>query len=723
MKSTQTYSTKGEITYLNVLDDGHIALATSNKDYQIISSLTNAQQLFGIHLSNSLSSTRQHNIIFEPSANALLLCEEERAVIKRIDTTLKKVNAKFSKHKDGIESLALSASKRYLLSGGMDGKVLVWDYQSGKYMMRFRSHPDYVTRVAFTPDEKLALSIGYEGAIITSSLITGKSENKTFLHKKHSSALAFISNSCIASGNVDGEVALFDLEIQKVTHRFMTPHGEIFDLLYLDAFNLLLIASAHKKISLYDIASQKLIDTQYIELTSIPTRLQLLDATTLLVAQSSGVVEAFPFYQPKQLTQYIANESFTEFYTHIEENALLRFTPEYERVESLWLKRVKQAKVLLNKKQSAKATALLASFQNVKKFSKECQSLLDDYENLPQLQNFIAAQKFAQAYALVEKHPALSESNPFLKLEAHFTQLFEKAKKMVIQDIKSVNSAKEILKPFQSVPAKSALVLTLLQSPQLFKELLAAIKKRDFTTILHIVANNLQLKESSEYKKAMQLADSVLEVAQQKLNAHEYGTVLEYATLLSSVPQHKDRAKELYNFAKSAQLLNELIAEKKLLDAYVLIDAQPMLKELDKVKLLEKRWAAMIDKLHPYAFKGSVKAIKTVLGDFFLLSSRAALIGNYLKIAYLLQLKKAASISTINNSDIIKGFQTYINLFGADSECVSLLTLVKKVRKFAFDLGEDELIEKEPQLWQTLSNGNVPSQIITLPTAKKEPSS
>jgi WD40 repeat protein len=57
-------------------------------------------------------------------------------------------------------SVALSAGDRWLLTGGMDGNVRLWDFKNNELLTTLGSHQCFVLSVAFSPDARLAASGG-----------------------------------------------------------------------------------------------------------------------------------------------------------------------------------------------------------------------------------------------------------------------------------------------------------------------------------------------------------------------------------------------------------------------------------------------------------------------------------------------------------------------------------------------------------------------------------
>jgi WD40 repeat protein len=64
----------------------------------------------------------------------------------------------FKGHHKLVQGIAVSPNGKYLLAGGLDRTLLMWDLASGRMVQRFVGHTGNVQCVAFTPDGKRILS-------------------------------------------------------------------------------------------------------------------------------------------------------------------------------------------------------------------------------------------------------------------------------------------------------------------------------------------------------------------------------------------------------------------------------------------------------------------------------------------------------------------------------------------------------------------------------------
>jgi len=77
-------------------------------------------------------------------------------------------------HSRPVSALALSASTRWLASGGCDGDVCLWDMSTASLVRRWEEHDGVVTALAFSSDERVLMSAGSgDGTLMVWDCATG----------------------------------------------------------------------------------------------------------------------------------------------------------------------------------------------------------------------------------------------------------------------------------------------------------------------------------------------------------------------------------------------------------------------------------------------------------------------------------------------------------------------------------------------------------------------
>ena len=82
-------------------------------------------------------------------------------------------------HVSKVESVAITPDGKYIVSGGRDDTLKLWNLETGKEVRTFAGHTGWIKSIAITPDGKQALSGSHDKTLKLWNLKTGK-EVRTF---------------------------------------------------------------------------------------------------------------------------------------------------------------------------------------------------------------------------------------------------------------------------------------------------------------------------------------------------------------------------------------------------------------------------------------------------------------------------------------------------------------------------------------------------------------
>ncbi|XP_069846688.1 protein NEDD1 [Dipodomys merriami] len=188
----------------------------------------------------------------------------------------------------------LNSSSMYLVSGGLNSTVNIWDLKSKRIHRSLKDHKDEVTCVTYNWNDCYIASGSLSGEIILHSVTTnisstpfGHGSNQSVRHLKYS----LFKKSLLGSVSDNGIVTLWDVNSQSSHHNFDSTHKAPASGICFSPVNELLFVTIglDKRIILYDTSSKKLVKTLVAEapLTAVDF---MPDGATLAIGSSRGKI-------------------------------------------------------------------------------------------------------------------------------------------------------------------------------------------------------------------------------------------------------------------------------------------------------------------------------------------------------------------------------------------------------------------------------------------------
>ncbi|XP_077567490.1 protein NEDD1 [Stigmatopora nigra] len=161
----------------------------------------------------------------------------------------------------GQTRVSLSSSSQFLASGGLDGRVHLWDLRSSKPLRALKDHVEEVTCVSFAANDSLLASGSAGGRLVVHGLATNTS-GKAFGHGGQQPvrdlAPSRLKRTLLGSVSEGGWLSLWDAKTQKELHVFSDAHRAPASGLAFSPVSELLLVSVglDKKIVCYDAAGK-----------------------------------------------------------------------------------------------------------------------------------------------------------------------------------------------------------------------------------------------------------------------------------------------------------------------------------------------------------------------------------------------------------------------------------------------------------------------------------
>uniref|UniRef100_A0A3B3TJ75 NEDD1 gamma-tubulin ring complex targeting factor n=1 Tax=Poecilia latipinna TaxID=48699 RepID=A0A3B3TJ75_9TELE len=190
--------------------------------------------------------------------------------------------------------VCLSSSSQFLVSGGLDQCVHMWDLKSKRLHRSLKDHKEEVTCVSFNANDSCIVSGSTSGDLVLHSLTTNLS-SRAFGHGSnqpiHDLRLSTVKRSLLGSVSDGGTMVLWDANTQRELQVFDAAHKAPGSGLAFSPTSDLLVVSVglDKKIICYDTASKLVLRAIRVDgpLTSVDFT---LDGTGLVVGSTQGKI-------------------------------------------------------------------------------------------------------------------------------------------------------------------------------------------------------------------------------------------------------------------------------------------------------------------------------------------------------------------------------------------------------------------------------------------------
>jgi|GEM_PF-2090747 len=590
-------------------------------------------------------------------------------------------------HQGNVTSIAIDNRSKYFLSGGEDGRAILWNISSGETIFAFPRHKTPISATSFSRDGKFVSVGDTNGLIHTINLSTMKPfqlidsgvgvRQLLFLSSKYIISLDK-SNSITLWRYTDGtkvkELYKLSLTITKIA-------------LSIDE-EFLFISTQDGNIILYNLVDHKVINRSYIRISSPITGIEsLVETGDLIVSDTSGHLHFFNIYEDqKLLARYIRLEKYKEAYKLIESNDILKFSNEFLLLEKIWEKIIHKAEKLLEKgvEDTIRVELMLEPFSNVAEKRDTISTLLTDFKFFKQFKHLIYQRNYYLAYDVATKHQALKKTKLYSALEHIWDEHFKRAKSIIF-DKDGEDKAKEILLKFRGISDKATIIKNLFEQKNIFMNFQNLIRQRHYQAVFELVNKHPFLEGNSEYQDLLDKADDYYINAQLAMKKKSYDKAVDFSKFLLSLNDYKENAQKIIDEATNTKEFLRLWKSKEFTKAYEIAEKNEYISEVDEFKIFEERWLDRVFKAEESASKGEIDEVKKWLREFFPVKQKFPKMASIFKIAYLKDMnntfeamEQLAEITRI----IEVGVRNYIQLFGKDQEIMDFIDKVRTEKRF-----------------------------------------
>lgn len=249
-------------------------------------------------------------------------------------------------HKYTVNCIDFSENNKYLVSGGWDNTIKIWDYKKGKELKSFDVHEDMIRDVCFSNNNYLIASASRDKSIRIINIVNGDTKTITndykanvdlFLNETYFSSLTFTPDKKHLVFTVAGrdEIFIWDVANNKLSEKILAHNKGIYKVEISNSGKYLAGTSGDNSIIVWDMNTKK----ELYELKGHPDVVSALcfsnDDKFLVSGGGRNVVGRKPMnHYTLKIWDLSNGEEIKELQGHVDAVLKVRFTPNGKYVAS-----------------------------------------------------------------------------------------------------------------------------------------------------------------------------------------------------------------------------------------------------------------------------------------------------------------------------------------------------------------------------------------------------
>ncbi len=476
------------------------------------------------------------------------------------------------------EVLSVGIDKNYMVSGGTNGKIELYNLKILSKVATLAKHRDFINDLAIDSDMNEVYAGCYDKAVLFINSVSFIKKER-YLHIKEVKKIEKKDN--LISADKISDIIKWNVFKQDKKDR-VDFYKEFRDFWIDEDF---LVVLGQNKIMVYDLEKEVILNDNFLEVGKADKI--VVFGKFLLFSDLNGVIFKVDLFKDERLLlDYILKEDFKSAYELIDKNPFLRRSAGFNRLERMVELIIKRAKQLFETDRT-EAIKLLDKLLVVPQLRSKIEEIIKHFSEIVKFKHAIKSGNYALAYMLANSYPLLKETKYYEILEKKWQFAFEKALRLINEG--KISEAKEILEPFMAVPEKLPLIEFLLKKAEIIRLLREKLAKRDFKGFFDLVKTHPELKLTKEYMNVLKYAQNLYKKAQELIKQEEFEKAKKVAAVLIEIEPFKDKG---YNILKRAEIglkFLEFLAQKEYEKAIELAEMYTFLKELKSYKEFMKQ--------------------------------------------------------------------------------------------------------------------------------------
>jgi hypothetical protein len=280
--------------------------------------------------------------------------------------------------------------------------------------------------------------------------------------------------------------------------------------------------------------------------------------------------------------------------------------------------------------------------------------------------------RYFYAYTLLQKHPHLTKTTAYKKLQKEYKLAFIAAKKLLT--LKKYAAAREKLEPFLFIKEKRPYILLLLEHQKEREAFVKSVAEHNYTKAYKLAKKLPLLEYLPVYKQVLHSLQNCFQEAKNALFSMEFELFRHKMQKLEDAQYELPSLKKLQRAFFDAQKLQNFYEKNNFAACYETIDKHPTLtQEFKLVTLLERHWQKQMNELQSRAKELNIAQIQEILGDLWRVETRNSHLREIFCISFYAKIEKFLDQKAFEVAQ--KLICTYLEVFGYDT---TISLLIKK---------------------------------------------
>ncbi|MFC2073813.1 WD40 repeat domain-containing protein [Campylobacterota bacterium] len=679
MKINKQFDLKDGVHTLQLLDDNTLACLDVSNSFRTFD-LDEFKLIDGFKSKLPSNIPYVNNMAISPDGSHLSFYNKELKEVSIFDRSSRKFKHSIKNHPGGVETVTFTQDSKYLITGGMEGRLYMWSVSTGQKVDTLSHHSDAVLAISSNDTGRWIATAGYDKVIKVFNRSFRKNHYKLISHKEPVTTVSFLTEQRLLSTDKEGTILIWDIVKSKVIARLPKFDSHITAVCVDKEEDFLFVAGIGGMVGLYHLKEERLLKIDFLKQLAGVTQMQYCDEKNLLVfGLSNGHIPIYQLNsQNETFTELMQKKDFHGCYTMVEDNPLLCYSKEYESLEKLFERVYEHAKKLLRADKKAEAKELLKNFTASSEKRLIVQKLFNDFTLFSSFNNAIKGRKYMMAYSLAAEYPTLKETPEYEKMEEEWSKVLIVVRK-IINEKSSEEKIKQLFKPFMGVPGKNLIIKTLYTNRNVFTLFRKHLKEKDYFNAFKLASGHPFIEELEEYENLLKIGEMFQAKTQDTFNQGGYYDSVKLCDTLSCFPAQKEFAESLKGKANIYAETMKYYAEKQFAAVFNMIEEYPFLEDAKIAIDIEEDFLDHYEKAENYAAVGNVAALKKVMEKFSKIKSKQPSIYHLVKIAYWAQIEEGAK-AKVPDSVLKDAFAKYEKFFGYDSMLEDLLSGIQQYR-------------------------------------------